>query len=57
MADMRPPRPVPDIDPVAAGARRDADLAEIEQALAAKNPHALDMALPRPLLDDGGLGS
>jgi len=48
--------PVPDVDPVAAGARHDAELAAIAAALAAPNPHGLDMGLPPALLDDGGLG-
>jgi hypothetical protein len=46
---------VPDVDPVAAGARRDAGLAEIMAALAAPNPHGADMGLPAALTDDGAM--
>jgi hypothetical protein len=56
MADMQT-GPVPDIDAVAMGRLRDQALAETEAQLAAPNPHGTDMQLPRPLLEDGGLGS
>jgi hypothetical protein len=43
----------PDIDPVAAAARRDADLADIEAQLAGPSAHASEMGLPVALQDDG----
>src|SRR5215831_20679649 len=50
MADVGP---VPDVDPVAAGQQRDADLAAIEAQLTGPNPHSMEMDLPAGLKDDG----
>lgn len=55
-----------DTGPVASGSTFDAGqdwrdqraayLAEFIAGLATTNPHQNDMSLPRPLLEDGGLG-
>jgi hypothetical protein len=45
----------PDNDPVAAGARRDADLARIEAQLAGPSAHDQEMSLPGTLCNDGGM--
>jgi hypothetical protein len=54
MADVGP---AGSVDPVQEGRQKDAELAETEAALAARNPHGIDMNLPPALMDDGGLGS
>ena len=58
MADIHPvPSPsmmVPAVDPAAAGAQRDADLAETMRVLSGPNPCDSDMGLPSALTQDGG---
>jgi hypothetical protein len=45
---------VPDVDPVQAGQRRDADLRLISDVLNGPNPHPIDCDFPPALIDDGG---
>ena len=45
---------VPDVDPVAAGQQREAELQAIVAQLNGPNPCTADMDLPPALLDDGG---
>lgn len=44
---------VPDIDPVAMGRLKDAELAQIIDQMNAPNPALTDMNLPPGLLEDG----
>jgi hypothetical protein len=41
-------------DPAVLGQQREADLQQIIDALAAPNPHGVDLDLPAALQDDGG---